>query len=154
MITAGAIHKIAMLGNHLPRQCGIATFTTDLTDAIAAEFSDLDCFVLAMNDAGRRHLYPDRVRFEIAESDVASYRRAAWATSRSPAATRSAPTATRSTCTTVRPTRASRSPGGAFESCSHGSTSMGRDRRRAGVRSFASRLDPMIGRGDAWSRPW
>ena len=66
-----------MLGNHLPRQCGIATFTTDLSDAIAAELPELDCFVLAMNDAGRRHAYPPRVRFEIAESDLASYRRAA-----------------------------------------------------------------------------
>lgn len=75
--TTGAIRTIAMLGNHLPRQCGIATFTTDLSDAIAAEFSELDCFVLAMNDAGKRHAYPGRVRFEIAESDVASYRRAA-----------------------------------------------------------------------------
>ncbi len=77
MITTGAIRTIAMLGNHVPRQCGIATFTTDLSDAIAAEFSELDCFVLAMNDAGRRHAYPARVRFEIAESDVASYQRAA-----------------------------------------------------------------------------
>jgi glycosyltransferase involved in cell wall biosynthesis len=66
-----------MLGNHVPRRCGIATFTTDLSDAIAAEFGALDCFVLAMNDAGRRHAYPPRVRFEITESDVASYRRAA-----------------------------------------------------------------------------
>ena len=77
VVTTGAIRKVAMLGNHLPRQCGIATFTTDLSDAIAAAFSDLDCFVLAMNDAGRRHAYPARVRFEIAENDVGSYRRAA-----------------------------------------------------------------------------
>jgi glycosyltransferase involved in cell wall biosynthesis len=66
-----------MLGNHLPRQCGIATFTTDLGDAIASEFPEIDCFALAMNDAGKRHAYPARVRFEIGESDVASYRRAA-----------------------------------------------------------------------------
>ena len=30
-----------------------------------------------MNDAGTRHAYPSRVRFEIAENDLASYRRAA-----------------------------------------------------------------------------
>ncbi|HTE52475.1 MAG TPA: glycosyltransferase family 4 protein [Kofleriaceae bacterium] len=66
-----------MLGNHLPRQCGIATFTTDLSEAIAHEFPELDCFVLAVNDAGRRHAYPSRVRFEIAETDLSSYRRAA-----------------------------------------------------------------------------
>lgn len=71
------IRRIAMLGNHLPRQCGTATFTADLTDSIAAECEGVDCFVLAMNDPGHRHAYPPRVRFEIAESDVASYRRAA-----------------------------------------------------------------------------
>jgi len=66
-----------MLGNHAPRQCGIATFTTDLSDAIARELDDLDCVVLAMNDAGKHHAYPDRVRFEIADGELASYRRAA-----------------------------------------------------------------------------
>jgi glycosyltransferase involved in cell wall biosynthesis len=74
---AGAIRKVAMLGNHVPRRCGIATFTTDLSEAIAGEFPALDCFVLAMNDAGQHHAYPPRVRFELAENDVGSYRRAA-----------------------------------------------------------------------------
>src|SRR5438132_4285841 len=77
LIIMGAIRTVAMLGNHVPRQCGIATFTSDLSDAIALEFPDVDSFVLAMNDTGRRYTYPARVRFEIAESDVASYRRAA-----------------------------------------------------------------------------
>jgi glycosyltransferase involved in cell wall biosynthesis len=75
--TTGAIRRIALLGNHLPRECGIATFTTDLADAIAAQFTELDCFVLAMNDTGRRHVYPPQVRFELAEGDIAAYRRAA-----------------------------------------------------------------------------
>jgi glycosyltransferase involved in cell wall biosynthesis len=74
-VTTG--RTIAMLGNHVPRQCGIATFTTDLSEAIAAELEGGDCFVLAMNDAGKRHAYPARVRFELTETDVASYRRAA-----------------------------------------------------------------------------
>lgn len=73
----GTMRKIAMLGNYMPRQCGIATFTTDLSAAITAEFSQLDCCVVAMNDAGKRHAYPAQVRFEVAESDLASYRRAA-----------------------------------------------------------------------------
>jgi glycosyltransferase involved in cell wall biosynthesis len=72
-----AIRTVAMVGNHLPRLCGIATFTTDLADAIQAERPSLDCFVVAMNDAGKHHEYPPRVRFEIAERDLASYRRAA-----------------------------------------------------------------------------
>jgi glycosyltransferase involved in cell wall biosynthesis len=61
----------------MPRQCGIATFTTDLSDAISKEAPDVDCFVVAMNDGPRRHAYPARVRFEIAEADLSSYRRAA-----------------------------------------------------------------------------
>jgi glycosyltransferase involved in cell wall biosynthesis len=73
----GLIRKIAILGNHMPRRCGIATFTTDLGAAIASEFGDIDCFVLAMNDGGKRHAYPPRVRFEIAENDLLSYRSAA-----------------------------------------------------------------------------
>jgi glycosyltransferase involved in cell wall biosynthesis len=72
-----SIRRIAMLGNHLPRHCGIATFTTDLADAIARATPAAECFVLAVNDAGRRHAYPPRVQFEITEPDLISYRRAA-----------------------------------------------------------------------------
>jgi glycosyltransferase involved in cell wall biosynthesis len=61
----------------VPRQCGIATFTTDLGDSIAAEFSAVECLVVAMNDPGQNYVYPPRVRFEIDEGDLASYRRAA-----------------------------------------------------------------------------
>ena len=75
--SVGSFSRIAFLGNHLPRQCGIATFTTDLSGAIAAEASNADCSVVAMNDAGKQYAYPPRVRFEVAESDIASYRGAA-----------------------------------------------------------------------------
>ena len=37
--TRSTINRIAFIGNYLPRQCGIATFTTDLCEAIAAEYS-------------------------------------------------------------------------------------------------------------------
>ncbi len=75
--TAGGMRRIAIIGNHLPRQCGIATFTTDLSDSIAAQYANLECVVVAMNDGGQRYLYPPRVGFEIDESDKNSYRRAA-----------------------------------------------------------------------------
>lgn len=77
MTATGMSRKVALLGNHLPRQCGIATFTTHLRDALGSEFPDVDFFVVAMNDTSRHHAYPPRVRFEIAENDVAAYRRAA-----------------------------------------------------------------------------
>jgi hypothetical protein len=71
------IRRVAMLGNHLPRQCGIATFTTHLSEAIATVAPDLDCFVLAMNDGLHKHNYPGRVRFELSDSDTGAYTRAA-----------------------------------------------------------------------------
>lgn len=73
----GDVRKVAMLGNHLPRHCGIATFTSDLTTAIASEMPDGEVVVLAMNDPGHRYEYPGRVVFEIGEAEVESYRRGA-----------------------------------------------------------------------------
>jgi len=66
--------RIAVIGNHLPRQCGIATFTTDLCDAIAAECGTNGLQVCAVNDAHSTYLYPARVRSEITECDLSSYR--------------------------------------------------------------------------------
>lgn len=71
------IKRFALLGNHLPRHCGIATFSTHLADALAAALPNADGFVVAMNDGSREHAYPERVRFEINEADLGSYRRAA-----------------------------------------------------------------------------
>ena len=69
--------RIAVVGNHLPRQCGIATFTTDLCDAIADEFGSAGVLVVAVNDPQSGYSYPARVRFEITESDLSSYQAAA-----------------------------------------------------------------------------
>jgi glycosyltransferase involved in cell wall biosynthesis len=72
-----SIRRVAVLGNHLPRRCGIATFTTDLSEAIADIAPGLDCFVMAMNDGPHQYPYPQRVRFELTDTDVVSYTRAA-----------------------------------------------------------------------------
>jgi len=69
--------RIAVIGNHLPRQCGIATFTTDLCNAIAAEYGAAQLSVVAVNDGNSTYSYPERVRFEISEGDLASYSAAA-----------------------------------------------------------------------------
>jgi glycosyltransferase involved in cell wall biosynthesis len=74
---ATRLRRVAILGNHLPRQCGIATFTTDLRAAIAEACPEVECLVVAMNDAGTPHTYPPEVRFSVADNDVAAYRRAA-----------------------------------------------------------------------------
>lgn len=71
------IKHIAFIGNYLPRQCGIATFTTDLCEAVAAAYPDATCIALPVNDVESGYVYPPRVRFELFEKDIVSYRRAA-----------------------------------------------------------------------------
>src|SRR5258708_9330085 len=70
-------NRIAMVGNYLPRRCGIATFTTDLCDAIHAEYGATELLALPVNDTDEGYTYPARVRFELSEDDLASYRQAA-----------------------------------------------------------------------------
>ncbi|HZP03169.1 MAG TPA: glycosyltransferase family 4 protein [Terriglobia bacterium] len=69
--------RIAVIGNYLPRECGIATFTTDLCETIAARYPEIYCFALPVNDQPEGYAYPQRVRFEILQNDLSSYRRAA-----------------------------------------------------------------------------
>jgi hypothetical protein len=69
--------RVALIGNHLPRQCGIATFTTDLCNAIAAEYVNTEVFVVAVNDPQSQYSYPARVRVELTEGDLSSYQAAA-----------------------------------------------------------------------------
>ncbi len=71
------VSSVALLGNFLPRRCGIATFTSDLTEALSEPRLGLQCGVVAMNDPGKRYGYDERVLFEIAEGDITSYVRAA-----------------------------------------------------------------------------
>jgi glycosyltransferase involved in cell wall biosynthesis len=69
--------RIAFLGNYLPRLCGIATFTQDLCEAVSGATPGADCYAGAINDRPERYEYPPRVRFELQEKDLDSYRRAA-----------------------------------------------------------------------------
>lgn len=69
--------RIAFIGNYLPRECGIATFTTDLCNAIAAEYGEERLFAIPVNDPDSNYDYPERVRLELTQEDVASYERAA-----------------------------------------------------------------------------
>src|SRR5438477_8053200 len=71
------INRVAFLGDYMPRQCGIATFTTDICDAVAAEYPNCECIVGAVNDRPEGYDYSTRIRFEIDEKEVDSYRRAA-----------------------------------------------------------------------------
>ena len=69
--------RIAVIGNYLPRQCGIATFTTDLCAAISAEYGTARLLALPVNDTEQGYDYPARVRWSLAQDDVTSYQEAA-----------------------------------------------------------------------------
>jgi glycosyltransferase involved in cell wall biosynthesis len=71
------VRKIAFVGNHLPRKCGIATFTSDLLAAVAAAYPQSRCFSVSVNDIKGGYEYPEVVHFEIEEQDLSSYLRAA-----------------------------------------------------------------------------
>ena len=57
------VRKIAFVGDHLPRKCGIATFTTDLCDALHAEYRETELLALPVNDTAKGYRYPARVRW-------------------------------------------------------------------------------------------
>jgi glycosyltransferase involved in cell wall biosynthesis len=69
--------RIAVIGNYLPRHCGIATFTTDLCEAISAEYGTARLMALPVNDTEQGYDYPARVRWSLAQDEVASYEEAA-----------------------------------------------------------------------------
>jgi glycosyltransferase involved in cell wall biosynthesis len=69
--------RIAVIGNYLPRHCGIATFTTDLCSAISAEYGTARLLALPVNDTEEGYDYPARVRWPLAQDDVKSYEDAA-----------------------------------------------------------------------------
>jgi len=67
------IQKIAFIGNHLPRLCGIATFTHDLHRAVAMARPDVTTGVVAMTEPGCAYDYPQAVRWEIKDDSVDEY---------------------------------------------------------------------------------
>lgn len=72
-----SVAKAVVLGDYLPRQCGIATFTRDLFTATLLDSSGPRGEVIAVTDPGQSYDYPPEVRFEIVQEDIQSYLRAA-----------------------------------------------------------------------------
>ena len=69
--------RVAVIGNYLPRKCGIATFTTDLCDALHTKYDATELLALPVNDTAEGYSYPARIRFELSQDELASYRQAA-----------------------------------------------------------------------------
>jgi glycosyltransferase involved in cell wall biosynthesis len=71
------ISRIALVGNYLPRRCGIATFTADVYNAITARYPGIAVNIWAMNDGATAYHYPDCVTGTIEQDDPIAYRIAA-----------------------------------------------------------------------------
>ena len=68
------IGKIAVIGNYSPRQCGIATFTTDLSQSLARELIIEENLInVAMDDIPEGHKYPSQVKFRVRQNIQSDY---------------------------------------------------------------------------------
>ncbi len=73
VLSTSTIHHIAFIGNYIPRQCGIATFTTDLCESLSNNYPEISCIAIPVNDVVEGYNYPSRVRFELQEKNIDSY---------------------------------------------------------------------------------
>ena len=71
------VRRVAFIGNSLPRRCGIATFTTDLQQAIAAREPPACTSIVAITDGARTYNYPPSVGYEVRQDVIADYGAAA-----------------------------------------------------------------------------
>ena len=67
------LNRLAFIGNSLPRRCGIATFTTDLQQAISSSRTDLETCIVAMTDHGHVYDYPSTVRLQVHDDRHGDY---------------------------------------------------------------------------------
>jgi len=74
IMPAKKLLSIAVIGNYLPRKCGIATYTTNLCNALAPELqSGSRLAVVAMDDIPEGYDYPQRVKFSIRANVQSDY---------------------------------------------------------------------------------
>jgi glycosyltransferase involved in cell wall biosynthesis len=76
VILGSKIKRIGFFSTYPPRECGIATFTRDLIDAMC-ELGELTPYVIAINEKGAIYDYDRRVKWKIDRDDVEDYIKAA-----------------------------------------------------------------------------
>jgi glycosyltransferase involved in cell wall biosynthesis len=69
--------RVALVGNALPRRCGIATFTTDLEQALNRLPETHETSILAMNDPEQEYDYPSKISLTLRQNHREDYRAAA-----------------------------------------------------------------------------
>ena len=61
--------NVAFIGDYLPRQCGIATFTSDLYLSYDSFIPDSRALVVSVNDTPDGYDYPSEVRYDFYQHD-------------------------------------------------------------------------------------
>ena len=69
----GEVRSVTMIGNYPPRRCGIATFTSDVRDALVEANPSLACDVIAMTDIPEGYAYPAEVSYALNADDREDY---------------------------------------------------------------------------------
>ncbi|WP_082111545.1 glycosyltransferase family 4 protein [Spirosoma radiotolerans] len=69
--------NVAFIGDYLPRQCGIATFTSDLYLSYDSFIPDSRALVVSVNDTPDGYDYPSEVRYDFYQHDHNAYKKAA-----------------------------------------------------------------------------
>ena len=71
------IRRVVLIGSFPPRRCGIATFTSDVQEALKAASPDLDCRVVAMSDGDGAYADGPEVMAQVRQNRLADYLEAA-----------------------------------------------------------------------------
>ncbi|MEI7603527.1 MAG: glycosyltransferase [bacterium] len=61
------------ISSYIPRKCGIATFTKDLTNAINHQNPEAIAEIIALNDNGENYDYPWEVKYRISQNNPEDY---------------------------------------------------------------------------------
>jgi glycosyltransferase involved in cell wall biosynthesis len=65
--------RILFIGTYIPKECGIATFTSDLLNSVLRESNDVHCEVIALTDPSETYNYPEEVVFQIQRDRIEDY---------------------------------------------------------------------------------
>jgi glycosyltransferase involved in cell wall biosynthesis len=65
--------KVLFIGTYVPKECGIATFTSDLLHSVSGEYNDVICEVIALNGPSETYNYSEDVIFQIERDKLTDY---------------------------------------------------------------------------------